>query len=121
MPSEHTPDTELVAPFTQGNFTYAIVVVIDSQSGELTYSTEPKTIKDVYDASRGSEPVTQVTIPPRAFPAQSLYMVGIAGTSHSVREDVLSGMNTLLSSGMAGKMQFFPVSTVQIPDTDPPQ
>jgi hypothetical protein len=95
-------------------FTAVIAVVVDVETGEVTFSNEPKDIKAIYDFTRGNDEVPSFDVPGTAFPDHKAYALGVAGMQHTQAED-LDGMNTLLTSVMAGKMRMFPVITAQAP------
>ena len=107
----HTPGEGLTIDLTGQGFNAAIVVVIESSSGELTFSNEPETAREVYDLTRGNGDVGAVDVPGTAFPSDNeVYVMGIAGLHHTETSN-LDGMNTVISSLSAGQMVFQPVST----------
>lgn len=109
--TEHTAGEGVTIDLAGQGFNAAVVVVIEASSGDLTYSTEPETAREVYDLTRGNDEVTVIDVPGEAFPsADEVYVLGIAGLNHANGSDV-DGVNTLLSSVSAGKMVFQPVST----------
>lgn len=111
----HTAETALTLDLSGQGYEGVIIVVMESSTGDLTYTTEPQTAREVYDLTRGNTEVTEVEIPGTAFPSEDeLYLVGIAGLNHANGSDV-DGMNTALSSVSAGKMVFEPVSTATTP------
>lgn len=112
---EHTQGAPLTVNLSSGGYDSALVVVIDGQNQEVTYSNEPSGIKEIYDFTHSTETVGVVEIPGTAFPDQSVYAVGIAGMNNTTSED-LENMNTALSSVMSGKMVFSAVSTIELPD-----
>lgn len=114
IPEQHAPNTALSVDLGGQGYTAAIVVVIDNQAGSVTYSNQPQDIRGIYDMGHSTEDVGVVEIPATAFPAESVYAVGVAGLTHTTAED-LDFMNIVLSSIMAGKMRMFPVVTATIP------
>ncbi len=114
IPQEHTQGAPLSVNLSAGNYDSALVVVLDGQTQEITYSNEPSGIKEIYDFTHSTETVGVVDIPGDAFPDQSVYAVGVAGMNNTTSDD-LESMNTALSSVMAGKMVFSVVSTLEIP------
>lgn len=113
LPEEHTPNTALTIPMGGTDFHSALVVVIDVQGGGVVWTNKPQTIRETYDLTRGTAAV-DVQIPASAF-GESVYAVGVAGLKHTTAED-LSGMNTAISSVLAGKMKFHIVPTIEIPE-----
>jgi hypothetical protein len=89
-------------------YTSALVIVLDPSTGTVTYSNQPGSIKDVYDIGHNDTALDSVTIPGSAFPTAGPYVYGVAGLVHTNAAD-LDGMNTALSSVLAGEMQFNPV------------
>lgn len=114
IPQEHTKGEPIDLDFTGKGFTAALIVVLDVESGNVTYSTEPKDIRDVYDLTRGNTELGAVQVPGTAFPEDKVYALGVAGMVHTQADD-LESMNTALSSVLAGKMKFYPVITAQLP------
>lgn len=111
-----TPGQDLTLDFTGLGYDSALVVVLEAESGNITFSNEPKGIKEVYDFTHGSEELSTIVIPgATAFPNETLYAVGVAPMVHTTNED-LENMNTALSKFLAGKMSFYPVSTAPIPE-----
>ncbi len=109
--TEQTAGTGVSIDLTGQGYNAVVVVVIEASSGDLTYSTEPQTAREVYDLTRGNDEVTGIEVPGEAFPSENeVYVLGIAGLNHANGADV-DGVNSLLSSVSAGKMVFQPVST----------
>lgn len=109
----HTPGANLSVDLTGQGFDSALIVVFDASSGEITFSNQPETIKEVYDFTHGGSGGVAVDIPGSAFAGESLFAVGVAGLV-TAGEDDFTDANTLLSAYMAGKMKFFPVSTIDL-------
>lgn len=110
----HTANEPLDLDLTGKGFTGTLIVVVDTLSGDVTYSNEPKDIRAVYELARGSTEVTSVTIPGDAFAGETVYALGFAGLNHTSSGD-FDGMNSLLSSILAGQMEFHPVVTAPLP------
>ena len=91
-----------------------LVVVFDVGSGQVTFSNEPRDVMELYEFSTADDAGAGLTIPASAFPDESIYAVGVAGL---VKGDSVnfSSMNTALSSLQAGKLKFYPVSTLALP------
>lgn len=111
---DHAKGEPIDLDFTGKGFTSALIVVMEVESGDITYSTEPKDIRDVYELTRSNEEIGVVQVPGTAFPDEKVYALGVAGMVHTQAAD-LEGMNTALSSVLAGKMKFYPVVTAQLP------
>jgi hypothetical protein len=84
------------------------VVVVIGPSGAPTFSNQPTTIDELYEASQ-SETVSLVEIPGDAFTETGLHAVGVSGMFHS-EADGLTDLNTVLSKVRAGQMVFTPVT-----------
>ncbi|MBX2800418.1 MAG: hypothetical protein KTR31_22250 [Myxococcales bacterium] len=110
----HTAGQAIDIDVTGLGYTGSLVVVFDTTSGDVTYSNEPTTAKEVYDLTRGNNELTVVTVPGEAFPGESVYALGFAGLVHSRSADV-DGLNTLLSGVIAGQLEFHPVVTLTVP------
>ncbi|MEM6926024.1 MAG: hypothetical protein AAF602_03770 [Myxococcota bacterium] len=110
----HPVDTPLPIDVSGRGYTGTLIVVIDTTTGDVTYSNEPEGAREIYDLTRGRTEVTSVTVPAEAFPAESVYALGFAGLVHTRSED-FDGFNTLLSGILAGQLQFQPVVTVPLP------
>lgn len=107
----HTSAEGLSIDLAGQGFNAVVVVVIETSSGELTYSTEPTTPREVYDLTRGNDEVSVVDVPGEAFPSDNeVYVLGIAGLNHASGAEI-EGVNSVLSSASAGKMVFQPIST----------
>lgn len=109
VPSDHSANTALTLNMAGKPYHAALVVVIDAQTGAVEWTNKPDTIRGVYDMTRG-DAVADVEIPAATF-GQSVYAVGVAGLKHTT-SDQLDGMNTAISSVLAGKMQFHIVNTI---------
>lgn len=107
LPESHQPNTALTVNIT-GQFDGAFVVVLDDE-GEVVYDNRPADIKGLYDLTRGEAP-TEVVIGAEAFPEVGVYLVGVAGIRTTTGREDLEGMNTLLSTMMAGQMVMEPVA-----------
>lgn len=111
---QHTQGEPVTLNLSGQGFTGALVVVVDVQTGDVTYSTQPEGIRDFYNLTRGDDEVGDITVPGTAFPGESVYALGVTGLTHTTSED-FDGMNTALSGVLAGKMRFFPVITATLP------
>jgi hypothetical protein len=112
IPEEHDVNTPIELDFTGLPYDSALVLVLDDE-GNVTYSNEPTTIKEVYDFTQGSTELGVVTIPAEAFPDEGVFMVGVAGMVNTDPAD-LSEMNTGLSSVVSGLMKTYAVSTIPL-------
>jgi hypothetical protein len=85
--------------------------------GTLTWDNLPDDVAATYEFTHPEAPVHAVEIPAEAFKYQGTYAVGVAGM-HVADADAVAGMNTTLSSLVAGR---FGVSIVPVsaPELDP--
>ncbi|MFK7929894.1 MAG: hypothetical protein AB8H79_17000 [Myxococcota bacterium] len=107
LPSLHSENTPIELDLTADEYDGVLVVVVDF-NGDITYDSRPADIREVYDLARGG-PVTTVEIPATAFPAAGAYAVGVAGLRTTTGRDDIEGMNTVLTTMMAGQMVFEPI------------
>lgn len=113
-PTTHTAGSDLEVDASGQPFDSLLVVVLEAESGDVTWSNEPETAREFYDFTHRSTDELVVTIPgDEAFPNESGYLVGVAGMNHTGASD-LHGMNTALSTLMAGKMVISPVTTIPV-------
>lgn len=110
---QHTAGQAITVDLTGLSYSSVLVVVFEASSGDVTFSNNPDTIKEIYEFTHGGSDGLVVEVPGSAFPSQSLYAVGVAGLKNA-GEDDFSGANTLLSTYLAGKMKFYPVSTIPL-------
>lgn len=106
----HTKGTGLTIDLTDQAYASVLVAVFDAGTGHLTFSNQPEGIKEIYDFTHGGADNLVVDVPASAFPDASVYALGVAGLKNAGEGDYTEA-NTLLSSFMAGKMKFFPIST----------
>ena len=112
VPTETDANTALSVDLGSG-YDGALGVVIDMLSSEVTWDNRPIGIQELYDFTHAEGTVSTLEIPAEAFPGESLYAVGIAGIENADPES-FDGVNILLTSFMAGKVTFYPVSTIPI-------
>ncbi len=112
IPTQIQPLTPITIDFTGLGYDSALVVVLD-QDG-VAYSNEPTTIREFYEFTHGNGELGTFEIPAETFPADQLFLVGVAGLTHTRAAD-LDGMNTALSTVMMGKMRFYAVQTFMLP------
>lgn len=115
IPAQHAAGDNLLVDLSGYDYDSVLAVVLDTLSGEVTWSNQPEDITAIYDFTHGGG-VNRLEIPARAFgdAEGSVYAVGIAGMQVAGEED-FNEMNTALSSMMAGQMKFYPVTTVPVP------
>jgi hypothetical protein len=113
VPTEADANTALSVELGS-DYDGALGVVIDLLSSEVTWDNRPLDIQSLYDFTHVEGSVNTLEIPATAFPGESLYAVGIAGIENADPE-TFDGVNTLLTSFMAGKVTFYPVSTIPVP------
>lgn len=111
IPETHTRGTALTVDLTGQSFNSVLIAVFDASSGDVTFSNQPEGIKEIYEFTHGGSGSLAVEIPASAFPGQSVYAVGVAGLKNAGEDDYTEA-NTLLSTYLAGKMKFWPVSTL---------
>ena len=102
----YKPDVVSV-DLTGQDYDGAFVVVVD-QDGNIVWDNRPEDIRGVYELTRG-EPAGEVAIPAEAFPQVGAYLVGVAGIRTTTGREDLEGMNTVLSTMMAGQLKFEPL------------
>ena len=90
------------------NFEYAIAAVFDLK-GELVYDSRPTEIKEMIELITRVDPVEELIIPKKAFPAEGLYLMGIAGIKETHDED-LTDLNSALSKFFYGRMKLAPIA-----------
>jgi hypothetical protein len=107
-PAFHDAGLPLDLDLTGQGFHSTLLVVTEVTSGSTTYTSQPESAEELYELTKESVEVGIVTVPASAFPGPGTYALGVAGMQHDTDDD-LSGLNTILSRGMAGKMRIFPV------------
>jgi type 1 fimbria pilin len=107
----HVAGNDLAIDLSGESFDSVLVVVFDTSSGSVTYSNRPENIKEIYDFTHGGTGGLSMTVPGSALANQTIYAVGVAGLKNATEDD-FDNTNTLISSYMAGKMKFYPVSTL---------
>jgi len=111
LPTLHSENTPIEFDLTADEYDGVLVVVVDF-NGEITYDSRPADIREVYDLARGG-PVTTVQIPGTAFPAAGAYAIGVAGLRTTTGRNDIEGINTVLTTMMAGQMVFEPIGVGQ--------
>ena len=114
VPEQHSKNTPLDVALGGQGYDNALVVVIDSQTGDVTWSNEPEGIQEFYEFIFPDQGPGTITIPGDAFPDDSLYAVGVAGMKKA-DDATFENMNTVISGILTGKMKFAPVATAEIP------
>lgn len=114
IPETHSAGTALTVDLTGQSFSSVLVAVFDASTGDVTFSNQPEGIKEIYEFTHGGAASLTVDVPASAFPNESVYAVGIAGLKNAGEDDYTEA-NPLLSTYMAGKMKFWPVSTLTTP------
>ena len=95
---------------TGQTFDNALVVVVDSATGETVWSNYPTTIEEMYHLTHDAGAL-EVDVPGSALNRESVYLVGVAGLVNADTAN-LSNVNTLLSAFTGGRLLFTGVSTV---------
>ena len=108
----HSANSAMVVDLEGQGFDSALVVVFEASSGDVTFSNRPESVKEIYDFSHGGDGESLIIeLPATAFPDQTIYAVGVAGLVSATADEMVD-VNTGLSTFMAGKMKFYPVSTL---------
>lgn len=105
-PASHAAGADLLVDLSGQGYDSVLILVVDAESGDLTWSNEPQTVREMYDFTHGAAE-TAVTVPgAEAFPTSGGYVLGVAGMQHTRAVD-LTEFNTALSTLMAGKMRTY--------------
>ncbi len=104
LPDVHDLATPLIVDLSGQGFT-AVLVLVMSDTGVITYSSKPETVEDLLYFTKGTIEMSSYEIPGEAFPAPGAYAIGVAGMDHSDASSIVN-LNTFASSMMAGKMPF---------------
>jgi hypothetical protein len=108
LPDEHGLGEELTIDISGQGFDSALTFVayfgLDGV-GELVYSNEPRSFKELYNFAYPDEANTEVsvTIPADAFEQEGLYVIGLGGVVGAEKDD-MDNVNTIFSSLLATKM-----------------
>jgi hypothetical protein len=120
--SEHAAGTPLSVDLTGQGYNAALAVVIEAESGEVTWSNQPADIAGLYEMTHpngiligGEEDFSEnheiiVEIPAEAFADEGYYIIGVAGMVVS-NSSSFENVNTALSTVIAGKLRFTDVCT----------
>jgi len=120
--SDHAASTPITVDLSGQGFDAALAVVIEVQTGVVTWSNEPADIAGLYEMTHpngfliGSEEDLSeddeltVEIPAEAFANEGYYILGVAGMVVS-NSSSFENVNTALSTVMAGKLRFTDVCT----------
>ena len=120
VPLIHTAGNPMAIDLSGQGYDTAMIVVIETESGETTFSNEPEGIEELYEMTHPdgitfSDDVETddsliIEIPERGFSQEGIYVLGIAGLVTSGKDD-MEGVNTALSTLVAGKFRFVTVCT----------
>jgi hypothetical protein len=105
VPAEHLPKEPLEVDLTGQDYDASLVMVIDVLTGAVTYEQTPSGAMELYEFARADAAVGWIDIPADAFPEESVYAVGIAGTWNAEPE-TFEGVNVALTTGFAGRFRF---------------
>lgn len=97
------------------DFDASLVMVVDVLTGGVTWQQTPTGARALYEFARADGSVGWVEIPGEAFPGESVYAVGVAGTWNSDAE-TFEGVNIALTTGFAGRFRFETTCTFTDPD-----
>jgi len=117
LPPAHRQGEPLAVDLTGIGDEYdALIWVVLGADGGLLWSNQPQDIapEEAYTFARGGLPET-MTIPAEAFPAPGVQLLGWAGVRTNSATEA-SDVNRLLSTVMAGKLQF---SMVRVQESRP--
>lgn len=110
IPAEHLPKEALEVDLGGQDYDAALVMVLDVLTGQVTYEQTPTGALELYEFARADAAVGWVDIPADAFPEESVYAVGIAGTWNADPE-TFEGVNVALTTGFAGRFRFVTTCT----------
>jgi hypothetical protein len=120
--SEHAAGTPLSVDLIGQGYNVVLAVVIEAESGEVTWSNQPADIAGLYEMTHpngiligGDEDFSEnneiiVEIPAEAFADEGYYIIGVAGMVVS-NSSSFENVNTALSTVIAGKLRFTDVCT----------
>lgn len=114
LPDTHMPKEPLEIDLTGQDFDASLAMVLDVLTGEVTWEQRPAGAMELYEFARAGAGVGALQIPADAFPEESIYAVGIAGT-WSADPETFEGVNVALTTGFAGRFRFVTTCTF----TDP--
>lgn len=112
-PFEGTQDQGITLDWSGQGYDSALIVVVDTLSGQVTYSNEPQEILDYYNFLKGNDKVSVLDIPGEAFPKASVYAVALTGFER-VRAANLEELNTVLTTVSGGRTVVSLVSTLPV-------
>lgn len=121
LPAAHVAKEPLEVDLTGQDYDESLVMVLDVLTGAVTWEQTPKGAMELYEFARADGAVGWVDIPADAFPDESVYAVGIAGTWNADPE-TFEGVNVALTTGFAGRFRFVTTCTFTDPtlcDADP--
>jgi hypothetical protein len=96
--------------------TAVIVVVMDTFTGDITYSNEPESVGEYYEFLSGSEVLDDVLVPGSAFEEETVHALLVTGLKRTPNRN-LENANEVLSVVAGGRTELYPVSTWTL-DTD---
>jgi hypothetical protein len=114
LPASHTPKAPLEVDLSGQDFDASLGMVLDLVNGGTTWQDRPEGAVALYNFARADGGVGVVTIPADAFPEESVYAVGVAGTWNA-GTDTFENVNKALSSGFAARFRFVTVCTFADP------
>lgn len=109
-PETLTVDEPFLFDLTGQGYDGSVLLVLD-QNGTPTYSNEPESIDDVYNATLSEGELETVEIPASAFPTEGVFVIGVAGLVGTTSADLVE-VNTALSNVSAGQMVFRAVTVL---------
>lgn len=110
LPEAHLPKEPLEIDLTGQDYDATLVMVLDVLTGDVTWEQSPSGAVELYEFARADGAVGWVDIPSDAFPNESVYAVGVAGTWNADAE-TFEGVNVALTTGFAGRFRFVTTCT----------
>lgn len=117
VPTTHAGLEPMPVSIDDEDATQVLAATFLLDRGLLTWDNLPDDVAATYEFTHPESPVRAVEIPAEAFKYRGTYAVGVAGMHVADDEDV-AGMNTTLSSLVAGRFAVHLVS-VSAPKFDP--
>jgi len=105
LPDTLAPGAVLPINAEGQGFDGLLITVVSILTGEVTYSSEPSTVNELYDITRGESGILALDLPASAFPAEGAYGVGVAGLLAADVER-FEDVNPALTNLLAGQFHF---------------
>lgn len=105
LPDTLAPGSVLPINAEGQGFDGLLITVVSILTGEVTFSSEPSTVHELYDITRGEAGVLALDLPASAFPTEGVYGVGVAGLLAADVEN-FEDVNPALTNLLAGQFHF---------------